>query len=185
MAHPSPSDHRKLSLSSQPSSAALMAHPTPGNPLNPPALINPPLPPEAPHSHHYLPPGIEQPGRRVPVGYDSAGGELILGWRKSALFLKSPLSERLQDASSDFWKTLLADFQRPRSQPPTKPQTSQHPLPRRPFIRSFVRSSTYKYKKRHHVTKNAVPLSYSSYCEKSIKQKPDQPSQPQQSPASS
>ena len=41
MAHPSPSDHRKLSLSSQPSSAALMAHPTPGNPLNPPALINP------------------------------------------------------------------------------------------------------------------------------------------------
>ena len=31
----------KLSLSSQPSSAALMAHPTPGNPLNPPALINP------------------------------------------------------------------------------------------------------------------------------------------------
>ena len=41
MAHPSPSDHRKLSLSSQPSSAALMAHPIPGNPLNPPALINP------------------------------------------------------------------------------------------------------------------------------------------------
>ena len=32
---------RKLSLSSQPSSAALMAHPTPGNPLNPLALINP------------------------------------------------------------------------------------------------------------------------------------------------
>lgn len=32
---------RKLSLSSQPSSAALMSHPTPGNPLNPPALINP------------------------------------------------------------------------------------------------------------------------------------------------
>ena len=162
-----------------------MAHPTPGNPLNPPSLINPTLPPEAPHSHHYLPPGIEQPGRRVPVGYDSAGGELILGWRKSALFLKSPLSERQQAASSDFLKTLLADFRRPRSQPPTKPQTSQHPLPRRPFIRSFVRSSTYKYKKRHHVTKNAVPLSYSSYCEKSIKQKPDQPSQPQQSPASS
>ena len=29
MAHPSPSDHRKLSLSSQPSSAATMAHPSP------------------------------------------------------------------------------------------------------------------------------------------------------------
>ena len=27
-----------------------------------------PLPPVAPHTHHYLPPGIEQPGRRVPVG---------------------------------------------------------------------------------------------------------------------
>ena len=35
MAHPSPSDHRKLSLSSQPSSAALMAHPTPVRPLYP------------------------------------------------------------------------------------------------------------------------------------------------------
>ena len=127
----------------------------------------------------------DQPGRCVRSVTGSAGGELILGWWKSALFFKSPLSERQQAASSDFLKTLLADFQCPRSQPPTKPQTSQHPLPRRPFIRSFVRSSTYKYKKRHHVTKNAVPLSYSSYCEKSIKQKPDQPSQPQQSPASS
>ena len=132
MAHPSPSDHRKLSLSSQPSSAALMAHPTPGNPLNPPSLINPTLPPEAPHPHHYLPPGIEQPGRRVPVGYDSAGGELILGWRKSALFLKSPLSERQQAASSDFLKTVLAEFRQPRSQPPTKPGANRHPSPRRP-----------------------------------------------------
>ena len=43
-------------------------------------------------------------GRRVPVGYDSAERELILGWRKSALFLKSPLSERQQAASSDFFK---------------------------------------------------------------------------------
>ena len=81
-----------------------------------------PLPPVAPHPHHYLPPGTEQPGRRVPVGYDSAGGELILGWRKSALFLKSPLSERQQAASSDFLKTVLAEFRQPRSQPPTKPR---------------------------------------------------------------
>ena len=63
-------------------------------------------------------------------GSASAGGELILGRRESALFFKSPLSERQQAASSDFLKTLLADFRRPRSQPPTKPQTSQHPLPR-------------------------------------------------------
>ena len=122
-----------------------------------------------------------QPRKGMLSGSASAGGELILGRRESALFFKSPLSERQQAASSDFLKTLLADFRRPRSQPPTKPQTSQHPLPRRPFIPSSVHPN----KKRHHVTKNAVPLSYSSYCEKSIKQKPDQPSQPQQSPASS
>ena len=91
-----------------------------------------PLPPVAPHPHHYLPPGTEQPGRRVPVGYDSAGGELILGRRKSALFLKSPLSERQQAASSDFLKTVLAEFRQPRSQPPTKPGANRHPSPRRP-----------------------------------------------------
>ena len=91
-----------------------------------------PLPPVAPHPHHYLPPGIEQPGRRVPVGYDSAEGELILGWRKSALFLKSPLSERQQAASSDFLKTVLAEFRQTRSQPPTKLGANRHPSPRRP-----------------------------------------------------
>ena len=112
MAHPSPSDHRKLSLSSQPSSA----HQSP-------------LPPVAPHPHHYLPPGTEQPGRRVPVGYDSAGGELILGWRKSALFLKSPLSERQQAASSDFLKTVLAEFRQPRSSPRRSPEQTGTRLP--------------------------------------------------------
>ena len=129
MAHPSPSDHRKLSLSSQPSSAALMAHPTPGNPLNPPALINPHFRQSPPHPHHYLPPGTEQPGRRVPVGYDSAGGELILGWRKAALFLKSPLSERQQAASSDFLKTVLAEFRQPRSSPRRSPEQPATRLP--------------------------------------------------------
>ena len=61
---------------------------------------------------------------------DSAGGELILGWRKSALFYKSSLFERLQDASSDFCKTLLADSRQPRSQPPTKPQPEPMHTPR-------------------------------------------------------
>ena len=56
------------------------------------------------------------------LSLDSAGGVLILGWWESALFFKSSLFERLKAASSDFWKTLLADFQQPRSQPPTKPQ---------------------------------------------------------------
>ena len=127
-----------------------------------------------------------QPRKGMLSGSASAGGELILGRRESALFFKSPLSERQQAASSDFLKTLLADFRRPRSQPPTKPQTSQHPLPRRPFIRSSLHPFIpHPNKKDTTSQKNAVPLSYSSYCEKSIKQKPDQPSQPQQSPASS
>ena len=47
-------------------------------------------PPPQPHT------GTEQPGRRVLVGYDSAGGELILGWRKSALLQKFSLFERRQ-----------------------------------------------------------------------------------------
>ena len=64
----------------------------------------------------------DQPGRCVRSVTGSAGGELILGWRKSALFLKSPLSERQQAASSDFLKTVLAEFRQPRSQPPTKPR---------------------------------------------------------------
>ena len=68
-----------------------------------------PLPPVAPHPHHYLPPGTEQPGRRVPVGYDSAGGELILGWRKSALF--------------------LAEFRQPRSSPRRSPEQTGTRLP--------------------------------------------------------
>ena len=75
-------------------------------------------------------------------GSASAGGELILGRRKSALFYKSPLSERQQAASSDFLKTLLADFQCPRSQPPTKPQTGQYPEPRRPVSHQTVQSPT-------------------------------------------
>ena len=70
------------------------------------------------------------PWKGMLSGSASAGGELILGRRKSALFYKSPLSERQQAASSDFCKTVLAEFRRPRSQPPTKPQTRQHPLPR-------------------------------------------------------
>ena len=68
MAHPSPSDHRKLSLSSQPSSAALMAHPTPGNPLNPPALINPHFrqSPHTPTTTSRPEPNTRLPGVRHP-----------------------------------------------------------------------------------------------------------------------
>ena len=42
------------------------------------------------------------PGKGMLDGSASAGGELILGRRESALFFKSPLSERQQAASSDF-----------------------------------------------------------------------------------
>ena len=38
----------------------------------------------------------------------------------------------LSAASSDFWKTVLAEFRQPRSQPPTKPGANRHPSPRRP-----------------------------------------------------
>ena len=124
-----------------------------------------PLPPVAPHPHHYLPPGTEQPGRRVPVGYDSAGGELILGWRKSALFYKSPLSERLQDASSDFCKTLLADSRQPRSQPPTKPRRQAAHASRASLFTKKSRTShipqpvqlnPYNYKLTHHQPRQAA-----------------------------
>ena len=120
-----------------------------------------PLPPVAPHPHHYLPPGTEQPGRRVPVCYDSAGGELILGWRKSALFLKSSLSERQQAASSDFLKTVLAEFRQPRSSPRRSPEQIGTRLPgvRHP-------PSTIHHKKRAlpqpiQPTKNALLISIS------------------------
>ena len=120
-----------------------------------------PLPPVAPHPHHYLPPGTEQPGRRVPVCYDSAGGELILGWRKSALFLKSPLSERQQAASSDFLKTVLAEFRQPRSSPRRSPEQTGTRLPgvRHP-------PSTIQHKKRAlpqpvQTAKNALLISIS------------------------
>ena len=42
------------------------------------------------------------PRKGMLSGSASAGGELILGRRESALFFKSPLSERQQAASSDF-----------------------------------------------------------------------------------
>ena len=42
------------------------------------------------------------PRKGMLSGSASAEGELILGRRESALFFKSPLSERQQAASSDF-----------------------------------------------------------------------------------
>ena len=51
------------------------------------------------------------------------------------MFFKSPMSERLQDASSDFCKTLLADSRQPRSQPPTKPRRQAAHTSRASLIR--------------------------------------------------
>ena len=123
-----------------------------------------PLPPVAPHPHHYLPPGTEQPGRRVPVSYDSAGGELILGWRKSALFLKSPLSERQQAASSDFLKTVLAEFRQPRSQPPTKPRRQAAHASRASLSRTPL--SQKKNRPAHTPTRSQKPESQDSINQK-------------------
>ena len=51
---------------------------------------------------------------------------------------------------------VLAEFRRPRSQPPTKPQTRQHPLPRRP-----VRPSAQK--RRHLHFSVSPPESYTHF----------------------
>ena len=51
---------------------------------------------------------------------------------------------------------VLAEFRRPRSQPPTKPQTRQHPLPRRP-----VRPSAQK--RRHPHFSVSPPESYTHF----------------------
>ena len=107
---------RKLSLSTQLSSEALIAHPTPGAPLNL-TLIQPPKqppsptaliqPPKQPHSPTAL---KSQPVRRVlPVDGLCRRG---------------------------------ADSRQPRSQPPTKPQTGQYPEPRRPVSHQTVQSPT-------------------------------------------
>mgnify|MGYP007001701551 FL=1 len=107
------------------------------------------------------------------AGSASAGGELVLGRRESALFFKSPLSERRHAASSDFWKTVLAESRRPRTSPRRSRRPDSIPFPGVP--------SAQKKTPRQ---KNAVP-SHIHVIANSIKQKPDQPSQPQQSPASS
>ena len=64
------------------------------------------------------------------AGSASAGGELVLGRRESALFFKSPLSERRHAASSDFWKTVLAESRRPStSSPPAEAEPASIPFP--------------------------------------------------------
>ena len=91
--------------------AQRIAHPPPGRKLilgSSAALI---IAFPADHSTQHL-----HPNSRVKTSPTQ-----LVGWQ-SALFFKSPLSERLQDASSDFWKTVLAEFRQPRSQPPTKPR---------------------------------------------------------------
>ena len=105
------------------------------------------------------------PWKGMLSGSASAGGELILGWRKSALFYKSPLSERLQDASSDFCKTLLADSRQPRSQPPTKPRLQAAHASRASLFTKKSRTShipqpvqlkPYNYKLTHHQPRQAA-----------------------------
>ena len=105
-----------------------------------------------------------QPRKGMLSGSASAGGELILGRRESALFFKSPLSERQQAASSDFLKTVLAEFRQPRSQPPTKPGANRHPSPRRPSSAIRPPPSTTKKSAPQPIqtTKNAllIPSAY-------------------------
>ena len=110
---------RKLSLSTQLSSEALIAHPTPEAPLNltliqpskqppsPTALIQPP---KQPHSPTALILSPEQP--------------------HSPTALKSQPVRRVLPV--DGLCRRGADSRQPRSQPPTKPGANRHPSPRRP-----------------------------------------------------
>ena len=98
----------------------------------------------------------------------------ILGGETSALFFKSQLSERQKAASSGFWKMVLAESRRPRTSPRRSRRPDSIPFPGVP--------SAQKKTPRQ---KNAVPSHIHVIAKKVIKQKPDQPSQPQQSPASS
>ena len=61
----------------------------------------------------------DQPGRCVRSVTGSAGGELILGWWKSALFFKSSLFER---SEFGLLENAFSRFPAARSQSPTKPQ---------------------------------------------------------------
>ena len=89
--------------------------------------------------------------------------------------MSTALEQLGADTNNSLWTaSVLAN------QPASPAPASLHP-----FAPSSVRPPPIQTKKDTTSQKNAVPLSYSSYCEKSIKQKPDQPSQPQQSPASS
>ena len=52
----------------------------------------------------------------------------------------------LSEASSNFWKTVLAEFRRPRSQPPTKPQPEPMHTPRRPIHVLYLHPPTIYHK---------------------------------------
>ena len=113
---------RKLSLSTQLSSEALIAHPTPGAPLNL-TLIQPPKqppsptaliqPPKQPHS----PTALIQPSEQLP-----SPTALILSPKQphSPTALKSQPVRRVLPV--DGLCRRGADSRQPRSQPPTKPR---------------------------------------------------------------
>ena len=52
----------------------------------------------------------------------------------------------LSEASSNFWKTVLAEFRQPRSQPPTKPQPEPMHTPRRPIHVLYLHPPTIYHK---------------------------------------
>jgi len=94
------------------------------------------------------------------AGSASAGGELVLGRRESALFFKSPLSERRHAASSDFWKTVLAESRRPRTSPRRSRRPDSIPFP-------GVPSTIPSAQKKDTASKKRSAFPYSRYCQKS------------------
>ena len=73
-----------------------------------------------------------QPARRVLAGAALQEGCCFLAGGNLRCFSKVRC---LSEASSDFWKTVLADFQRLRSQPPTKPRRQAAHASRASLIR--------------------------------------------------
>ena len=72
------------------------------------------------------------PRLRILAGSAYAGGVRFLDGGNLRCFSKVRC---LSEASSDFWKTVLADFQRLRSQPPTKPRRQAAHASRASLIR--------------------------------------------------
>ena len=102
-----------------------------------------------------------QPRLRILAGSASAGGVRFLDGGNLRCFSKVRC---LSEASSDFWKTLLADSRQPRSQPPTKPRRQAAHASRASLSRTPL--SQKKNRPAHTPTRSQKPESQDSINQK-------------------